>query len=60
MANGRSSTLSLKDIAKELVVSRNTVKSQVAGIYHKLGASGRPDAVRKAGELGLLHRRPEA
>jgi LuxR family transcriptional regulator, maltose regulon positive regulatory protein len=50
--------LSLTDIANELVVSRNTVKSQVAGIYHKLGASGRRDAVRKADDLGLLRQGP--
>ena len=50
--------LSLTDIANELVVSRNTVKSQVAGIYQKLGASGRRDAVRKADELGLLRQGP--
>jgi LuxR family maltose regulon positive regulatory protein len=52
--------LSLTDIANELVVSRNTVKSQVAGIYHKLGASGRRDAVHKADELGLLRQGPQA
>jgi LuxR family maltose regulon positive regulatory protein len=52
--------LSLTDIANELVVSRNTVKSQVAGIYHKLGASGRRGAVHKADELGLLRQGPQA
>ena len=52
--------LSITDIAKELVVSRNTVKSQVAAIYHKLGASGRRDAVHKADDLGLLRQGPPA
>ena len=41
-------------------MSRNTVKSQVAAIYQKLGASGRRDAVRKADELGLLRQGPPA
>jgi LuxR family transcriptional regulator, maltose regulon positive regulatory protein len=50
--------LSLSDIADELVVSRNTVKSQVTAIYHKLGASGRREAVRRADELGLLREHP--
>ena len=46
--------LSLGDIARELFVSRNTVKSQAAAIYHKLGANGRREAVFKADQLGLL------
>jgi LuxR family transcriptional regulator, maltose regulon positive regulatory protein len=52
--------LSLSDIAKELVVSRNTVKSQVTAIYVKLNASGRREAVRTADELGLLREHPHA
>lgn len=46
--------LSIGDISDEFVVSRNTVKSQVAAIYRKLDASGRTEAVRRAHELGLL------
>lgn len=46
--------LSIGDISDELVVSRNTVKSQVAAIYRKLVVSGRTEAVRRAHELGLL------
>jgi LuxR family maltose regulon positive regulatory protein len=46
--------LSLAQIADELVVSRNTVKSQVAAIYQKLRASSRADAVRRAEHDGLL------
>jgi LuxR family maltose regulon positive regulatory protein len=53
------SYLSLAQIADELFVSRNTVKSQVAAIYSKLGAETRKDAVRRAEEDGLLRRWPE-
>ena len=47
--------LSLAEIARQLVLSRNTVKTQVAAIYRKLQASNRAEAVRRATELGLLH-----
>ncbi len=47
--------LSLTEIAAQLVVSRNTVKTQVAAIYRKLGAGSRTEAVRRATDLGLLH-----
>ena len=47
--------LSLGDIARELVISRNTVKTEVAAIYRKLRATNRKEAVRKAIDLGLLH-----
>jgi LuxR family transcriptional regulator, maltose regulon positive regulatory protein len=46
--------LSLAQIGDELVISRNTVKSQVAAIYRKLDAANRGDAVRRARETGLL------
>jgi LuxR family maltose regulon positive regulatory protein len=48
--------LSLTEIAAELHVSRNTVKSHVASLYRKLQASGRTEAVRRAREAGLLRR----
>lgn len=48
--------LSLAQIADELVVSRHTVKAQVASIYLKLGADSRSDAVRLAEQKGLLNR----
>jgi LuxR family maltose regulon positive regulatory protein len=51
----------LGEIGEELVVSRNTVKSQVAAIYRKLDVANRAEAVRRAQELGLLRgydRRP--
>jgi LuxR family maltose regulon positive regulatory protein len=47
--------LTLAQIGDELVISRNTVKSQVAAIYRKLGAANRDDAVHRARELGLLN-----
>jgi LuxR family transcriptional regulator, maltose regulon positive regulatory protein len=46
--------LSLSEIADELVVSRNTVKSQVAAIYRKLGVENRSEAVTHAEAEGLL------
>jgi LuxR family transcriptional regulator, maltose regulon positive regulatory protein len=46
-------TLSLRDIARELHVSQNTVKTHTQAIYRKLGVSDRQDAVAKARELGL-------
>src|SRR4051794_23106196 len=45
---------SLSDIAEELVVSLNTVKTHVRSIYQKLGVNSRQDAIRRARELGLL------
>ncbi len=47
---------SLREIAGELVVSPNTVKSQVRAIYRKLGVDGRSRAVTAARERGLLSR----
>ena len=46
--------LTLADIATRLFVSRNTVKSHVAAIYRKLGATSRSDAVDLARQTGLL------
>ena len=42
-------------IADELFVSRNTVKSHLRGLYRKLSVSSRAQAVERARELGLLH-----
>jgi len=50
LAAGRSN----KEIAKELGVSPNTVKTHVARLYEKLGAGRRTAAVRSARELGLV------
>jgi DNA-binding NarL/FixJ family response regulator len=43
-----------KEIARRLGVSPNTVKTHVARLYEKLGATRRTDAVRRARELGLV------
>ena len=44
------------DIARELVLSLNTVRSHTKSIYAKLGVNSRREAVRRAGELGLISR----
>jgi LuxR family maltose regulon positive regulatory protein len=46
--------LSLADIASQLFISRNTVKSHTAAIYRKLGTTTRSRAVELAREAGLL------
>lgn len=43
-----------KQIAANLHVSPNTVKTHVARLFGKLGARRRTEAVRKARELGLV------
>jgi LuxR family transcriptional regulator, maltose regulon positive regulatory protein len=46
--------LTIAEIGKRLFVSRNTVSSEVASIYRKLGVSSRNDAVQQATRIGLL------
>jgi LuxR family maltose regulon positive regulatory protein len=46
--------LSTPEIAGQLVVSANTVRSHIKNIYGKLGVHGRSGAVTRARELGLL------
>ncbi len=46
--------LSLKKIAEELVIGRETAKSQATSIYRKLGVSSRADAVAAAARIGLI------
>jgi DNA-binding CsgD family transcriptional regulator len=48
------STLSLPEIARELYVSPNTVKTQCTAIYRKLAVTSRQAAVQAAREHGLL------
>lgn len=50
------STLSGADIARELSISLNTMRSHTKAIFSKLGVTSRPAAVRRATDLGLLER----
>ncbi|MGA8044644.1 MAG: LuxR C-terminal-related transcriptional regulator [Dermatophilaceae bacterium] len=43
-----------RDIAAELYITMNTLKTHVASIYRKLGVSDRDEAATRAAELGLL------
>ena len=43
-----------REIAEQLFVSENTVKTHCARVFEKLGAARRTHAVRRAKELGLL------
>ena len=49
-----SEMLDTADIAAELHISVNTVKTHLKRIFHKLGASDRRAAVRRAWQLNLL------
>ena len=49
-----STHLSFREIAEEMFLSRNTIKSEAMSIYRKLGASSRSEAVTRSRELGLL------
>jgi LuxR family maltose regulon positive regulatory protein len=46
--------LSPREIADELYISINTVKTHTKALYQKLGTSSRQETVRRARELGLL------
>lgn len=43
-----------KEIAAQLHVSPNTVKTHVARLFEKLGAKRRTEAIRRARELGIV------
>ncbi|HTU75656.1 MAG TPA: LuxR C-terminal-related transcriptional regulator [Trebonia sp.] len=46
--------LTAPEIARELSISRNTVKTHMRNMYSKLGTHRRSDAVARARDLGLL------
>jgi LuxR family maltose regulon positive regulatory protein len=46
--------LTFGEIAGELFLSLNTIKTETAAIYRKLGISTRGEAVARSRELGLL------
>ncbi len=53
-----ASDASVAQIAKHLMVSSNTVKTQLRSVYRKLGVSSRAEAVHVAAEWGFLTIRP--
>lgn len=48
------SNLSAREIANELFLSPNTIRSHTRALYRKLGVSSRPEAVARAAAVGLL------
>jgi LuxR family maltose regulon positive regulatory protein len=48
------SELSQREIAGELHLSFNTIKTHTRSIYRKLGVAGRAEAISRARELGLI------
>jgi LuxR family transcriptional regulator, maltose regulon positive regulatory protein len=49
-----STHLSLPEIAEQMLLSPNTIKSEATSIYRKLGVSSRSQAISRSVELGLL------
>jgi LuxR family maltose regulon positive regulatory protein len=47
--------LTYAEIAEQLFVSRNTVKTQAISAYRKLGVTSRREAVERSRSLGLIH-----
>ena len=52
--------LSVQQVAKRLYLSESTVKTHVAKVYDKLGATNRAQAIMTAVRLGLLGRAARA
>jgi len=48
------SRLTSEEIARELFLSVNTVRTHIRNIYSKLAAHGRIEAIQKAREIGLF------
>jgi LuxR family transcriptional regulator, maltose regulon positive regulatory protein len=51
-----STHLSFPEIAAEMFLSRNTIKSEAFSIHRKLGVASRSQAVTRSRDLGLLER----
>jgi LuxR family transcriptional regulator, maltose regulon positive regulatory protein len=51
-----STHLSFREIAEQLYLSRNTIKTQAISLYRKLGVSSRSEAIAEAHRLGLGER----
>lgn len=50
--------LSRKEIAAQLVVSLNTIKTHTQNLYGKLQAHSRKQAITRAEQIGLLNNKP--
>ena len=48
------------EIARELMISLNTLRTHTKNIYSKLGVNSRRTAVRRAADLNLMDGKPEA
>ncbi|PJI91013.1 LuxR C-terminal-related transcriptional regulator [Luteimicrobium subarcticum] len=48
-----SEDITLEQVATQLFVTRNTIKSQVRSLYRKIGVSTRAEALEWAREVGL-------
>jgi LuxR family maltose regulon positive regulatory protein len=48
------SDLSGPKIARQLIVSLNTLRSHTKSIFNKLGVNNRREAIRRAEDLGLF------
>ena len=48
------SDLSLREIAQELYISHNTIKSYTQSIYRKLGVTSRSAALETASDIDLI------
>lgn len=47
-------TLSSREIARQLYVSQNTVKTHIKAVYRKLGVSSRDEAVARGRATGMI------
>jgi LuxR family maltose regulon positive regulatory protein len=49
-----SGMLSTAEVASQMYISANTVKTHLRNVYRKLEASHRGEAVRRARQLGMI------